>query len=209
MITYPPHANARPVYLYRGVLRPTADGTSTTKAVLVAPLTLDSGEIICIKFVEDGTLLLLWKQGGADPCSRLISVPYLARRRNQGHGHRDDGVLFTPSFSAATADNDGGGKVQSVFQNERQRAAFIRHTFLPSAGEQRLDPVEIEVNGRRGRRVVCVLFSDRSKYAVYDMDSFDEPEPEPATEEGEDAIVAEEARAQIHGNHGDLIMSDA
>lgn len=33
-------------------------------------------------------------------------------------------------------------------------------------------PERMEVNGRKGRRVICVLAQDRFHYRVYDLDSF-------------------------------------
>lgn len=168
----------------------------------MAPLTLGGGEIIRIKFVEDGTLLLLWKEGGAEARSRLISVPYLSHHQIRTNG--DDGgtgtgeIPFTPTFAPVKKGEPvRGQKAQSVFQNDQQRAALTRHTFFND--EQQLEPIEIEVNGRRGRRVVCVLFSDRSKYAVYDMDSFDE-QP--------DERVDDEAQMPPAAPTGDLVMSE-
>jgi anaphase-promoting complex subunit 4 len=34
-----------------------------------------------------------------------------------------------------------------------------------------LEPATLEVNGRKGRRVACVLYADRSRYSVFDLDT--------------------------------------
>lgn len=47
---------------------------------------------------------------------------------------------------------------------------FICHTFPQDEG---VEPVMLEVNGRKGRRVVCVLYADGMRYSVFDMDSAD------------------------------------
>ena len=43
---------------------------------------------------------------------------------------------------------------------------LIKHTF---ASKSR--PVRIEVNARKGRRAVCVLYGDGMKYEVFDLDA--------------------------------------
>jgi hypothetical protein len=40
------------------------------------------------------------------------------------------------------------------------------HTF-----DSLFSPVRLEINGRKGRRVVCALSNDRNRYKIYDLDS--------------------------------------
>ncbi|KAI9847251.1 MAG: hypothetical protein M1830_007395, partial [Pleopsidium flavum] len=47
-------------------------------------------------------------------------------------------------------------------------APYTRHTF-PREGS--FQPERLEVNGRKGRRVVCVLDQDKLHYRVFDLDS--------------------------------------
>ncbi|OAL68394.1 anaphase-promoting complex component Cut20/Apc4 [Trichophyton rubrum] len=47
---------------------------------------------------------------------------------------------------------------------------LVCHSFAPSSSGDR-EPVHLEVNGRRGRRVVCVLYADGRRYSVLDLDS--------------------------------------
>jgi anaphase-promoting complex subunit 4 len=35
-------------------------------------------------------------------------------------------------------------------------------------------PERIEINGRKGRRIICVLAKDKTNYRIYDIDSVDE-----------------------------------
>lgn len=51
------------VYIYRHILS-VVNGVSSTKASLQATVELGSGSIQDLKFVEDGTLMLLWKSKG-------------------------------------------------------------------------------------------------------------------------------------------------
>jgi len=44
---------------------------------------------------------------------------------------------------------------------------YIRHTF---AASDRFKPLKLEINGRRDRRVVCVLAEDLKHYRIFDLD---------------------------------------
>lgn len=44
---------------------------------------------------------------------------------------------------------------------------FVQHTFFPSGGWA---PERIEVNGRKGHQVVCVLGKDNKHYKIFDVD---------------------------------------
>ena len=56
-----------------------------------------------------------------------------------------------------------------------------RHTF-----DALFSPIRIEVNGRKGRRVVCALSNDRTRYKIFDLESDtgseDESEAAPVSE---------------------------
>ena len=45
---------------------------------------------------------------------------------------------------------------------------LTRHTFPSSASWA---PERLEINGRKGRRVICVLAKDKLHYRVFDVDS--------------------------------------
>ena len=47
-------------------------------------------------------------------------------------------------------------------------APYTRHIFPKESASQ---PDKLEVNGRKGRRVVCVLDQDGLRYRVFDLDS--------------------------------------
>lgn len=49
-------------------------------------------------------------------------------------------------------------------------------------------PDRLEVNGRKGRRVVCVFAEDKFHYRIFDLDGTDEP-AEDADANGEDDTV--------------------
>ena len=45
---------------------------------------------------------------------------------------------------------------------------FVQHTF---PADPSWAPISIEINGRKGRRAVCVLTEDRLRYRIFDLDS--------------------------------------
>ena len=73
---------------------------------------------------------------------------------------------------------------------------YLRHTFGKNSG---FAPERLEVNGRKGRRVVCVLGQDRLHYKIFDLDS--SAEEDSGNEEGEESAGNE------GGNDDDDAMS--
>jgi anaphase-promoting complex subunit 4 len=48
------------------------------------------------------------------------------------------------------------------------RRQYVRHIF---PRDPKRVPMKMDVNGRKGRRVVCILYEDRLHYSVFDLDS--------------------------------------
>lgn len=56
-----------------------------------------------------------------------------------------------------------------VLSLDSPHASLVRHSFAaPGARNQ---PVRVDVNGRQGRRAVCVLYGDGMRYEVFDLDA--------------------------------------
>ena len=69
----------------------------------------------------------------------------------------------------------GESRIESLgYQNLEEPKVDVKHVFDHTRDKSRA--LRLEVNGRKGRRVVCVLFDDRRHYAVYDIDNGIEPE---------------------------------
>jgi anaphase-promoting complex subunit 4 len=79
-----------------------------------------------------------------------------------------------------------------------EHADLIIHTFPSSGPKSR--PMRIEVNGRQGRRVACVLYSDQQHYDILDIDSHsrrdndinEEEEEDDDYEDGDENVMAED-----------------
>lgn len=50
---------------------------------------------------------------------------------------------------------------------------LVQHTFLT---DLLWTPERIEINGRRGRRIICVVGKDKARYRIHDLDSVHEAE---------------------------------
>lgn len=61
--------------------------------------------------------------------------------------------------------------LSSLFQS-----GSVRHVFATSGPKAR--PVQFDVNGRSGRRAICVLYGDAMRYDVLDLDAGIEDEEE-------------------------------
>ena len=93
-----------------------------------------------------------------------------------------------PQQEAARASNSREHRVAELDLN--QHPSFVKHKFASG-----MDPIKLEVNGRKGRRVVCVLYGDKSRYSVFDLD----------TPSDEDDVEYDEAE---NGEDEDQIMED-
>ena len=82
------------------------------------------------------------------------------------HPNGEEGLIYT---DFATMD-DGGAIISPKvnFFDLKQSSHLIRHSFPKGLT---WTPDRIEINGRKGRRAVCVLAQDALHYRVYDLDS--------------------------------------
>jgi anaphase-promoting complex subunit 4 len=63
---------------------------------------------------------------------------------------------------------------------------MVRHLFATSGLKAK--PIRIDVNGRKGRRAVCVLYGDAMRYDVLDLDAAMDDEEDEEELEGEDEV---------------------
>ncbi len=142
---------------------------------------LPNGVIKDIKFVDDNSLMLVW----SDECKLiLLCWQYDA---NQDIVAADSSRLLCFPYGGTLADPNRLPYVslpENVGKNFKQHAhnlmacldvsdvsslaPYTRHIF---SREDPGQPEKLEVNGRKGRRVVCVLDHDGLRYRVFDLDS--------------------------------------
>jgi anaphase-promoting complex subunit 4 len=137
-------------------------------AIATLDFTPAHATLIDAKFADDETLLVLLHVApkGEEVRDVLIALPY-------SDASADDGRVVNYS----TADTDASARLlpfgtaapSSARRRVRIDTAAVethtRHVF-----EARFTPLRLVVNGRRGRRVVVVLGSDKRHYRVLDLD---------------------------------------
>ena len=75
-------------------------------------------------------------------------------------------------------------------RDPEQMARLTRHIFPAGISWA---PEKMDINGRKGRRVMCVVTQDKKRYRMYDVDSNPEvEEKEDGLDDGSDDIMLEE-----------------
>ncbi|KAH7406909.1 anaphase-promoting complex, cyclosome, subunit 4-domain-containing protein [Phaeosphaeria sp. MPI-PUGE-AT-0046c] len=146
-------------------------------------------KVLDAKFADDTHLIILIQTSTAKETSNLIlSIPYIPSTSP------DISALNyapMPANDVASTFLPGGTHSPeslrtSVLFTPEMITQYTRHVF-----EGRFTPLKLVVNGRKGRRVIVVLGSDRKHYRVLDMDFKKgggrvEGEEESEDEEGEE-----------------------
>ncbi|KAH6121354.1 anaphase-promoting complex subunit 4 [Parastagonospora nodorum] len=123
-----------------------------------------ASSVLDAKFADDMHLLVLLQTpiDGEERANLILSIPYT----------QASAVTYTPvpdSVLASTMLPQGARAPDTVRMNHDITTDMVeqytRHVF-----EGRFTPLRLVVNGRKGRRVVVVLGSDRKHYRVLDLD---------------------------------------
>ena len=75
-------------------------------------------------------------------------------------------LIYTKFAGPQDSDTDSTPEIHTV--DLEQSSHLIRHSF-PSGPTW--TPKRMEINGRKGRRAICVLAKDSLHYRIYDLDS--------------------------------------
>jgi hypothetical protein len=101
---------------------------------------------------------------------RIPRGPKLVSHQTMPHGDHAEG--FVPAYNPINPTKDTlrkPPKQATMLDLHSVHADLIIHTFTSSGPKSR--PIRIEVNGRQGRRVACVLYSDQKHLEFLDIDS--------------------------------------
>lgn len=147
---------------------------SDTKSVNYVDIHPSSGKIQDVRFVDDENIMLAVvgeckylqvlynRKRKADrvykASSHLINIQY---RQSDGA----EGLHFADYGVNREGDADSPPHIQSF--DLEQAGPYLRHSFPkdPSWTPERMD-----INGRQGKRALCVLSQDALHYRVYDLD---------------------------------------
>lgn len=175
------------VYIYRTVLD-LVNGVSSTRATSIASLTLKEGEIRQLHFVEDNTLMVLWCDGSMflalhvldcirllTPCtegsSYLLNFPFQPASAQQASEKADPSSFVVEYTDCEAIPTNTKPTVQAMPLDLESliQTGVVRHAFAVSGPKAK--PVHLDVNGRKDRRAVCVLYADGMRYDVLDLDA--------------------------------------
>ena len=101
--------------------------------------------------------------------SRLIRIPY--RKSSKAPNGLRYVVMADPN-GRRTKNETEPNIVPSIDLADREDLNACTWQEFPAGVTW--TPERIEINGRKGRRVICVLAQDRFHYRVYDLDSSSE-----------------------------------
>jgi anaphase-promoting complex subunit 4 len=177
--------------------------------------------ILDAKFADDKTLLLLLQQQHQQQQSTtkgekkqekknlILSLPYTPPPPTSHIQTRNHSpvIQYTPlpsdSLSSTLLPRGAAAPTsmrQTIAITPHVIEKHTRHVF-----EGRFTPLKLVVNGRKGRRVIVVLGSDRKHYRVLDMDY----RQRKARTEGEDGSEGSETEDDGGMGDGDVEMSGA
>ncbi|KAJ5948177.1 Anaphase-promoting complex subunit 4 [Penicillium verhagenii] len=176
------------IYIYRLILN-SSNGVSSTRSTSMAALNLQEGEIKQLQFVEDDTLMILWSTHPGP--SYLLNLPFQPPSANCSSTKPDQSSSVLEYTQCDPHPSSSKPSIPATLLNVSAlcEAGMVRHVFATSGLKAK--PVSVDVNGRRGRRAVCVLYGDSSRYDVLDLDAAIEGEEEEGLE-GEGESVVEE-----------------
>ena len=119
--------------------------------------------------------------------SRLLSVDY--RTKSDASG----GLQYTAAEASPGKGVTGLTEADAPsldLQDQEHMAGLTRHVF---PGGDSWAPEKMDINGRKGRRVMCVVARDKKRYRIYDVDNYpDLEEPENIGDDGDDDVMLED-----------------
>ena len=97
--------------------------------------------------------------------SELLFIPFRENRdvpSRLRYTNTNRGSDTRSAFDPAPDSND------LDLSSAEAKRPYIRHSFDEALFKK---PARLEVNGRKGRRVVCVVYDDKIRYRIFDLDN--------------------------------------
>ncbi|KAL2833937.1 putative anaphase-promoting complex component Cut20/Apc4 [Aspergillus pseudoustus] len=161
------------LYVYQVCIK-SENGVSSTEEVFVGGIDFGEGVISQVQFGEDDKMMVLWTNN--EGTSYLLHIPFKGR---ESLHYRNPRVPFAIQIHRTNGDHVKLTPLD-LTSSEPRIVNLVKHRFPDKA-----QPVKIDVNGRQGRRAICVLHGEGLRYEVLDMDA------EMEDEEEEDEVVDE------------------
>ncbi|KAL4785877.1 anaphase-promoting complex, cyclosome, subunit 4-domain-containing protein [Aspergillus varians] len=148
------------LYVYRVVLD-SENGVSSTRETQVGAINLQEGVIRQVQFVDDDKVMVLWSNNGGS--AYLLQFPFQPVVQVVGDPETPFSIMYHDIGDGEPAKETTDVDIPSpnpLFPD------LIKHQFAPRAR-----PVRMDVNGRKGRRAVCVLYAGALRYEILDLDA--------------------------------------
>lgn len=173
-----------PVYIYRIVLD-SVNGVSSTRETSIAALSFKEGVVSQLQFVEDDTLMVLYSDSEAAYLLNLPFQPASVLATSEEAGAIAISLTYVENNPHPTTAKPTVQSTPLEIGSLLEETDIVIHIFASSGPKS--NPVHIDVNGRQGRRAICVLYGDTMRYEVLDLDAgLEEEEYEDEEEDEED-----------------------
>ena len=162
---------------------------SSTQNVEYALIVNQQGNVQDLKFLDDEKLMLVMSQegkqsalmersqylstNGPQASSYLLSVPYRKETISS------EGLRYTRVSKMDDTNLQGGPEIHEAIapsidlSDQKYMDQFVLHKFPTGLS---WTPERIEINGRKGRRIICVVAKDNMRYRIHDLDTLHEAE---------------------------------
>lgn len=110
---------------------------------------------------------------GPEASSYLLSVPYRKKTVSS------EGLRYTRVSKMDDTNLHGGPDIHETItpsvdlSDQKYMDQFVLHKFPTGLS---WFPERIEINGRKGRRIICVVAKDNMRYRIHDLDTLHEAE---------------------------------
>ncbi|KAI9890270.1 MAG: hypothetical protein M1814_004305 [Vezdaea aestivalis] len=135
------------------------NGVTASRHVEAASLFSEEGQISQYKFADDSNLLCLWESDLGS--HHLVSLPYSKIALDS---------IFKYEGKSINDVVIGHESLQTTENSNRLSSTTIQDQFMLHTFDEGFVPSSIEINGRPGRKVACVLSKDRVHYMILDLD---------------------------------------
>jgi anaphase-promoting complex subunit 4 len=112
-----------------------------------------------VRFIDDDHLMIL---ATTSHNARLFKLPF------RSSSETPTALTYAPWDISSSATQNASSAIRAFeLMEDDGSSRYLCHTY-PTGSMQ---PVKLEINGRKGRRVICVLDASLQRYQVLDLDS--------------------------------------
>ncbi|KAI4233175.1 MAG: hypothetical protein LQ349_004577 [Xanthoria aureola] len=142
------------------------NGVSSTTSVASSRIPVATGAVRDLKFIDDRSLMLAFVS--ADDVSRLLQIDFRPNKDSETGLRYQEIGLAGKAASGELNEREVSGSHEIDLRRLSDISTRTVHRFPPG---RMWTPLRLEINGRKGRRTICVLAEDRIHYRQFTIDS--------------------------------------